>query len=107
MKPELEEIKYIEDYLLERLSEKEKTAFKEKMQKEPDFTRRVEAQRIVVRRIQQIALKQSVKKVHRSFLIKRKFSFKNNVFRHTFNIVLTIIAIALVTYVIWLNSVSL
>ena len=104
MKPELEEIKYIEDYLLERLSNEEKSAFQEKMQNEPDFARRVETQRVVVRRIQQIALKQSVKKVHQSFLIKRKFSFKNNVFRHTFNIVLTIIAIALVAYAIWVNS---
>jgi hypothetical protein len=104
MNQELEEIKNIEDYLLERLNEKEKAAFKEKMLKEPDFARRVETQRVVVKRIQQIALKQSIKKVHRSFLIKRKFSFKNNVFRYTFNIVLTIIAIALVAYAIWLNS---
>ena len=104
MKPELEEIKYIEDYLLNKLSNEEKLAFEKKIKNETEFTRRVEIQRVVMRRVQQMALKQSVNKAHKNFILKQKFSFKNSVFKYTVNIILTIIGVSLIAYAIWINS---
>ena len=74
------------------------------MKNEPEFTQRVKMQKVVMRRVQQIALKQSVGKAHRGFVRRQKFSFKNSVFRYSFNIIITIVGIALIAYAVWVNN---
>ncbi len=104
MKPELEEIKYIENYLLDRLNKEEKAVFERKIENDPEFARLVKMQKVVMRRVQQIALKQSVNNAHRSFIRRQRFSFKNSVFKYSVNSILTIIGIVLIGYAIWHNN---
>jgi len=104
MKPELIEIKYIEDFLLDRLNESEKQAFNMKMKDDIGFAHRVEMQRIVMRRVQRIALKQSVSNAHKRFLRRQKFSFENSIFKHTFNTIITLIGIMLIGYAVWVSK---
>ncbi|RLD72939.1 MAG: hypothetical protein DRJ10_18360 [Bacteroidetes bacterium] len=104
MKPELEEIKYIENYLLDRLSQDEKAVFESKLINDPEFARLVKMQRVVMMRVQQIALKQSVTSAYKGYLRRQKFSFKNSVFKYSVNSLLTIIGVLLIAYAVWVSN---
>lgn len=70
MRKELIEIEKIEQYLLNTMSKTERTEFEKQINSNPDLKAKVEAQQTIMDAVGRIALKQSVKKAHKSFKLK-------------------------------------
>ncbi|MBN1250652.1 MAG: hypothetical protein JXR51_15010 [Bacteroidales bacterium] len=98
MRPELEETKYIEYYLLNKLSEEEKSKFELRIKNDSEFAEKVKMQELLIKRVGIISIKQSISQAHRSFLQRQKFSFSNKTFKYSFNTIITIISVVIVSY---------
>lgn len=70
MRKELIEIENIERYLLNKMSESEKTKFEQEINSNPELKTKVEAQKIVMDAVQRMALKQSTKNAHKSYKLQ-------------------------------------
>lgn len=100
MDKHLLEIKYIEDYLLGKLDDQEKTAFEKRLKTDANFAQKVKKQALLMKRIEQIGLKKSISKAHNNYLRKQRFAFRNIV-KNPQNAFLTLLGILLIAYLVW------
>ncbi|MFN8257343.1 MAG: hypothetical protein U0W24_16735 [Bacteroidales bacterium] len=75
MRPELEEIQYIEEYLLNKLSKEEKEAFEQRLKTDAVFAQKVKVQRVLIQRIGHLSAKHTVAQAHRNYLKKQSFPY--------------------------------
>ncbi|MCF6241817.1 MAG: hypothetical protein L3J74_10800 [Bacteroidales bacterium] len=100
MEKHLQEIQYIEDFLLGKLNDKEKAEFEQKLKTDAEFAKKVKQQALIMKRIRQIAIKKSIGRVHNSYLRRQRFSFRNIV-KNPRNAFLTFLGIILIGYLVW------
>ena len=80
MRPELEKIKYIEDYLLGNLNNQEKADFEKQMEQDPGFAAEVEHTRLILSRVKSISYRKEIQAAHRRHLSKSQFFPRNSWF---------------------------
>ncbi len=100
MRPELEEIKYIEDYLIGNLDEQQKKEFDERLKTDPEFASSVMLQKIVTKRVNRLGIKHSVAMAHRKHTQRNTFLFKRRPNKNFFRSFFTLILILLIGYLI-------
>lgn len=97
MRPELEKIKYIEDYLSGNLTSQEKADFETKMNQDAEFAREVEMQRILIERVKIVAIKQEIQAAHQRFKHNTWFTPRNKWLLGG-GIILSVALIAFITF---------
>lgn len=100
MRPELEEIKYIEDYLLGNLTNEQKKEFEERVKNDPEFASSVNLQRIVTKRVTRLGIKHSVAIAHRKHTQRNTFLYKRRPNKNFFRSFFTLILILIVGYLV-------
>lgn len=100
MRPELEEIKYIEDYLLGNLSNEQKKEFEERFKKDPEFANSVNLQKIVTNRVTRLGIKHSVALAHRKHTHRNTFLYKRRPNKNFFKSFFTLVMILIVGYLV-------
>jgi len=101
MRPELEEIQYIEDYLLNKLSKEKKAELELRMQTDHEFAQKVEAQRILIQRVRHLSSKRSVAIAHRSYMNKQHFPFKLRGTKSFFMSIFSLSLLVIIGYLVW------
>lgn len=82
MRAELEQIKKVEDYLLGNLNKTEQSKIEELIKNDVEFAQEIEWQKIVMERINKIAIKNEIAAAHKKYMNRFRFSLKNKVFRN-------------------------
>lgn len=75
MRPELNEIQYIEFYLQGKLDKAQRLAFEKKMLSDAGFKQKVELQQQLMQGIKNRALRHSIAKAYRKFSLKKKLKW--------------------------------
>ena len=75
MRPELNEIQYIEFYLQGKLDNAQRLAFEKKMLSDAGFKQKVELQQQLMQGIKNRALRHSIAKAYRKFSLKKKLKW--------------------------------
>ena len=75
MRPELNEIQYIEFYLQGKLDKAQRLAFEKKMLNDAGFKQKVELQQQLMQGIKNRALRHSIAKAYRKFSLKKKLKW--------------------------------
>ncbi|MBL4703988.1 MAG: hypothetical protein JKY54_05675, partial [Flavobacteriales bacterium] len=75
MRPELNDIQIIEKFIFGELSEEKAKKVEEKINNDPEFAKKVEKQRLIVEANQNLGLKQTAKKSHSKFKLKKVLKF--------------------------------
>lgn len=75
MRPELNEIQYIEFYLQGKLDKAQRLAFEKKMLSDAGFKQKVELQQQLMQGIKNRALRHSIAKAYRKFSLKKKLNW--------------------------------
>lgn len=102
MRPELEEIKYIEDYLLNKLSPEQKGEFEKRVKSDPEFAQKVKLQKVLLKRVNRLSLKHTVAQAHRKHTQRNTFMFKRN--KNFFKSFISLILVLVVAYLIYLSD---
>jgi anti-sigma-K factor RskA len=104
MRPELEEIKYIEDYLLGNLTDEQKKEFEERLKTDAEFASSVALQKIVTKRVNRLGIKHSVALAHRKHTQRETFLFRRRPNKNFFKSFFTLILILVVGYLIFMSD---
>jgi len=104
MRPELEELQNIEDYLLNKLNKEAMQTFELKMQNDEEFAQKVEVQRILIQRIKHLSVRQSVAQSHRNYLKKQNFSFRLNISGKFYLSIFSISIVLIVAYLVFTSD---
>ena len=75
MRPELNEIQYIEFYLQGKLDKAQRLAFEKKVLSDAGFKQKVELQQQLMQGIKNRALRHSIAKAYRKFSLKKKLKW--------------------------------
>ncbi len=100
MRPELEEIKYIEDYFLNKLSKEEKLEFEERIKIDAEFAKKVKLQKILVKRVTRLGIKHTVAVSHRKHTQRNTFLFKRRPNKNFFRSIFTLLLILVIGYLV-------
>ena len=82
MRIELERTEKIEHFLLGLFNKEEENQFKQQLISDSDLALELKWQKLLMKRIEKIALKQEISVAHNRYMQKFRFSFKNKVFRN-------------------------
>jgi len=104
MRPELEEIKYIENYFLNKLSEEQKREFEERLKLDTEFAKNVKLQKILVKRVTRLGIKHTVALSHRKHTQRNTFLFKRRPNKNFFKSFFTLIMVLVVGYLIVISD---
>jgi hypothetical protein len=75
MRPELNEIEYIEKYLLGKLDKAEKLEFDKALLSDTDFKEKVELQKSLIEGVKKIVIKKAITKAYKKFKFNTNFKW--------------------------------